>query len=339
MNYLSSFNPSGKSVLLRLDLDLPLVKKVFDLTRMQDALPTLAYLWKNKASHVTVIAHHGHHNLSTKVDSLESIAKKMYIFLGEQKAFAKCSSNQLTEWLDVRENLRFDPREETESLEFATELAKGFDLFVNDAFATSHRRHTSITTLPKVLPTLFGLRFEEEMTVMNKLIHPAKRPFILVLGGAKVDTKLELLQKMESQVEVILLGGKLASEAVARGIKSRRMIIGKLTEDGLDISPDTALQFERFIVEAKTLVWNGPMGYYEDGKHAEGTKSVIAAIERCGGYKVMGGGDTEAAVSSLLPEQKKLFSYVSSGGGALLYYLAHKSLPAIEAADESKLKP
>ncbi len=333
MQYLSSFDPKDMNVLVRLDLDLPVEKGAFDLTRMEDSFATLSYLWKNHAKHVTVIAHRGHDVKPTKQFSLEPIAKVLYKKLAEQKAFLKTNEKAIQEWLDVLENLRFDPREEKAVMGFAKELAKGQDAFVNDAFATSHRSHTSIVLLPKLLPTVFGFQFEREMTVLKKLTETPKRPFIFVLGGAKLETKLPLLEKISEHVEVILLGGKLAAEAVAQGYKNRKMIIAKLTDDGLDITPASAEQFSRFILEAKTLVWNGPMGKFEDSKHLAGTKYIADTIARAGGYRVIGGGDTEASLEACKIKPDK-FNHVSSGGGALMHYLAYHSLPALEAVQK-----
>jgi phosphoglycerate kinase len=334
MQYLSSIDPQNLSILLRLDLDLPEEDGKLDTTRMEDSFETLTYLWKGKAKHVTVIAHRGHEPKKTKAFSLAPIADMLYKGLLEQKGFKKATREQLEEWLDVLENLRFDPREEAGDMKFAKELADAHDLFVNDAFATAHREHTSIVMVPKLLKTVFGFQFEKEMTVLKKITGTPKRPFMFVLGGSKLETKLPLIEKMSELVDVILLGGKLAAEAREKGIKNRKMIIANLTEDGFDIAQDSAEQFERFCTEAKTLVWNGPMGMFEDPKHMAGTKYVAEAIARSGAYKVIGGGDTEAAVTLLKIDEKKSFNHVSSGGGAMLYYLAHRSLPAIEAVEK-----
>ncbi len=331
MQYLSSYDPHDAKVLVRLDLDLPEEKGKFDTSRMEDGFATITYLWKQKAKHVTVIAHRGHVIKSKKQFSMKPIAVLFYQKLLETKAFKNVDAKELKSWLDILENLRFDPREEEGSMKFARELAKGHDLFVNDAFATAHRAHTSIAMIPKVLPTVFGFQFEKEMAVLKKLTETPKRPFIFVLGGAKLETKLPLLEKISEHVDVILLGGKLAAEAIEQGYKNRKMIIARLTKDGLDITPDSMEQFSRFILEAKTLVWNGPMGMYEDGKHMAGTKYVAQMIARTGGYRVIGGGDTEAAISKLKIDEQKAFSFISSGGGALLHYLAYHSLPALEA--------
>lgn len=328
MRYLSAMDPEDLNVLVRLDLDLPQKGKSFDTTRLEDSLETLGYLWKSKAKHVTVIAHRGHHPKAS--DSLEPIADLLYDKMLVEKAFKNATRDKLEEWLDVLENLRFDPREEANDPNFAKELAEGQDLFVNDAFATSHREHTSIVGVPKVLQTVFGFQFAKEMTVLEKLTGTPKRPFLFILGGAKLDDKLQLLEKIGEHVDVILLGGKLAAEAREKEYKHRRMIIAQLTDDGLDITPTSNEQFERFVLDAKTLVWNGPMGYFEDGKHAAGTKALIESISKSNAYKVAGGGDTEAAMTQLKVDQGKIFNHVSSGGGALLHYLAFRTLPALE---------
>jgi phosphoglycerate kinase len=333
MRYLSTTDVQGKKILLRLDLDLPPEGKSFDTTRMEDGFATVEYLWKHKASGVTVIAHRGKPAKGNKPQSLAPIAELFYKTILKQKTFAKVDRKQLEEWLEIRENLRLDPREEKGDSKFGKELAKGHDLFVNDAFATSHRSHTSIVIIPKYITTVFGIQFEKEMTVMKKITETPKRPFIFVLGGAKLETKLPLLEKVSENVDVILLGGKLAAEAKKQGYKNRKMIIADLTEDGLDITQASMEQFERFIVEAKTLVWNGPMGRFEDGKHMAGTQFIANAIVKGSGYKVIGGGDTEAALTQLKMSDNKAFTHISSGGGAMLHYLTYRSLPAIEAVE------
>jgi len=338
MQYLNSIDPKGLNVLVRLDLDLPTEKGKFDTTRMEDSFETLEYLFRKKAQHVTVIAHRGHTVKPTKAFSLAPIAKLLYTELLKTKAFQKTPRKDLEKWLDVLENLRFDPREEKGDAKFAKELAKSQDLFVNDAFATSHREHTSIVKIPEILQTVFGFQFEKEMVVMKRLTEQPKRPFMFLLGGAKFDTKLPLLEKISEHVEVILLGGKLAAEAREQGYKNRKMIIAELTPDGFDIERPSMEQFERFITEAKTLVWNGPMGKFENPKYAAGTKYIAEAVARTTGYKVVGGGDTEAALKLFKLDKPKTFSFVSSGGGAMLHYLAYHTLPALEAVKKRVVK-
>ena len=340
MHYLTADDAKGKKILLRLDLDLPQDEQgKFDTTRMEDSFDTLTLLWQAQAKHVTVIAHRGH-NPDLKKDSLAAIGDLLYKSLLKLPVFEHISRGELEAWLDILENLRFDPREEQNDLSFAKELAAGQDVFVNDAFATAHREHTSIVGIPKVLPTVFGLHFQQEVESFIPVFAP-KRPYVFILGGAKLETKVPLLEQVAKKADRILIGGKLAVEAkfpdptkpkieFSANLQSK-MLIADLTEDHFDISPAAADQFCKALSDAQTIVWNGPMGKYEETSHILGTKAVAESVAANQGYKLLGGGDTEAALTLLKIDQKKAFSHVSTGGGAMLYYLANETLPALDA--------
>lgn len=345
MQFLRNIDPGQLSVLVRLDLDLPRnADGLFDTTRMEDGFDTLIDLWQRKAKDVTVIAHRGHEPEKSVDFSLEPIAELLYRGLLKQPTMSNFEEGELRSWLTIKENLRFDSREEEGSLVFARELAAGHDLFVNDAFATSHRKHTSIVTLPQVLPTVFGFQFEREMRAFRRILNDPARPFVFILGGAKLETKLPLLEKMADLVDVILVGGKLAVEANQSQLNysdalKQKMVIAGITEDTFDISEAAAQDFAARISQAQTIVWNGPMGKFEDGEHIEGTKTVAGAVigaTQTGAFSLIGGGDTESALTVLDLEEPGNFSHISSGGGAMMHYLAHRSLPAIEAADEAE---
>lgn len=340
MQFLSQTNPFNKRVLIRLDLDLPQDDQgQFDTTRMEVGMASIEYLWEKHAAAVTVIAHRGHHAEPSPEFSLQPIAELLYSALLQQPTFADVSGEQLRSWLTIRENLRFDAREEEGSLEFAKELASGFDLFVNDAFATAHRKHTSIVFLPKVLPAVLGIQFEKEYQAFQRVFEQPARPFLFILGGSKLETKLPLLEEMAKVVDRILVGGKLAVEAkqgnlTYSNLLQSKMQIAEITEDTLDISREAAERFEEIIRNAKTIVWNGPMGYFEDGEHAAGTRIVgeaVADATHTGAFTMIGGGDTEAALTVLDLEQPRNYSHISSGGGAMMQYLAKRTLPGIEA--------
>jgi phosphoglycerate kinase len=334
--YLTNCDPSGMRVLVRLDLDLSFDGKKFDTTRLERCLESVAFLWEHKAQHVTVIGHRGNEPTTDPKWSLTPIADLLYELLLKHPTFKKTKRDAVQAWLDVLENLRFDPREKEGSVSFAKELAKEQDLYVFDAFATSHREHTSVVVLPTLLPTVLGRQCEDEIRIVKKVLVQPKRPFVLLMGGAKLETKLPLIENMAGVADVILVGGKLAKEARDKGIKHRRMIVAELTEDGLDIAPASAEQFSRFLVEAKTLVWNGPMGYFEDGKHDVGTKFVANIIaQKQGSFVLVGGGDTEAALTQLKLDKAKGITFISSGGGALLHLLAHRTLPLFDALKSS----
>lgn len=339
MRLLSQTSPENLHVLLRLDLDLPQNNEgEFDLTRLELGLPTLEYLWQAKAQAVTVIAHRGHTVEPSAEFSLKPIAELLYDTLAARPAFSG-SETQLRSWLTVRENLRFDPREEQADLDFAKELAQGHDLFVNDAFATAHREHTSIVTLPTVLPTFFGLQFEKEIKAFEKVFNNPAHPVLFILGGSKIESKLPLLEQMAKVVDQILVGGKLAVEAKQGQVSfsdllTQKMQIAEVTEDSFDISADATATFIAAIAQAQTIVWNGPMGRFEDGAHTAGTRAIgqaIAQATQAGAFSLIGGGDTEAALSVLELEQPGNFSHISSGGGAMMHYLAHQTLPALAA--------
>lgn len=335
MQFLSQCDPSNKKALLRLDLDLPQNEAgEFDTSRLEGGLASLEYLWHGKALTVTVIAHRGIEDETKKEKySLFPIAEVLYKELAEK---LHCEQEELREWLTVKENLRFDPREQEGSEEFARELATGFDLFVNDAFATAHRKHTSIVFISKILPTFFGIQFEKEIVAFEKVFTDPARPYIFILGGGKLETKLPLLEEMAKTVDKILIGGKLAVEAAKGTVQmsdllKQKMIVATVTKNTLDISQSSANEFAQSISAAKTIVWNGPMGHFEDGVHAAGTKVVgeaVAAATQAGAFSMIGGGDTEAALTILNLEKPANFSHISSGGGAMMEYLATRKLEA-----------
>jgi len=340
MQFLHNVDPGHKKVLVRLDLDLPQNSDgQFDTTRMEDGMETLVDLWQRKASNVTVIAHRGHEPERTLDFSLQPIGELLYEVLSKQPTMAGASMLELREWLIIKENLRFDSREETENLNFAKELAFGHNLFVNEAFATAHRRHTSIVMISKVLPTVFGFQFEKEIYAFARVLNEPARPYIFVLGGSKLETKLPLLEKMTPLVDHILVGGRLAVEAQQNAETSsdalkQKMELAAVTIDTLDICEDSANEFAGILSTAKTIVWNRPMGKFEDGTHATGTKIIADAVikaTQAGAFSLIGGGDTESALTVLDLEHAGNFSHISSGGGAMMYYLAYGTLPAIEA--------
>lgn len=318
----------GKRVLVRLDLDLPQTKKGFDTSRLEDGLPTLRFLLEKKAEHITVVSHLGRPD-GKKVRALS--LKPIEVLL--RKKFTKEENEKIT----VLENIRYDSREEKGSIQLAKELAKGNDIFVNDSFAVSHRKHTSVFFIPQVLPSVMGFHAEKEISALKKVTFEPKRPFVLILGGAKLETKLPLIQSFTDKADVILVGGKLAAELQKHPIVNRKLIIATLTPTGKDISDDSILQFQRFIAMAKTVVWNGPMGMYEDKKYEKGTKEIINSLNHPSKvYTVVGGGDTEAALTKFKAEEH--ISHISTAGGAMLDFLLLGTLPAIDAVLESQKK-
>lgn len=325
MKFLASARLPGKRVLVRLDLDLPKVGNSFDSTRLDQGLPTLKYLLKHDVAHITVIAHRGRPKAKSSLYSLGPIEKLL------RSHFTPEENEKIT----VEANLRFDPREEKGSLVYARSLAKKQDIYVLDAFATLHREHTSITYLPQILPTYPGIQLEKEIKGFQRVFENPKRPFVLILGGAKLETKMPLIEAFEGTADVILVGGKLALEAQEQGYtKGRKVILAELTKDGKDISQSAIDQFSRFIIAAGTVVWNGPMGVFEEAKHSHGTKQIALAVNSAKAYTLTGGGDTESAQTKYKAEDS--IDHISSGGGSMLEYLYKKTLPGLEAITASQ---
>lgn len=325
---------SGKNILLRTNYDVPLKEgRILDNSRIEESLPTIKYLLKKKAK-VVILSHLGRpQGKKDPALSLKPVIKILNESLGKKvKLVDQVSFDQP---LVLRENLRFDPGEKANNLVFAKKLVQEADYYINDAFACSHRHHASIVAVPKLLPkkhSAFGLDFLEEFTSLNKVRLKPKRPLVVILGGKKKD-KLKLVENLESWADWILIGGKLIDYDGISDLVSRRKIEGKLAHSGDDITPPTIKKFKEIIKQAKTIVWSGPLGFYENPEFEKGTKEIAQVVVKSGAFSVVGGGDTEAAFSRFGLVDK--VDYVSSGGGAMLTFLAKGTLPGIEAIKET----
>lgn len=364
MKFLSNLNKKalvGKKVLVRVDFNVPLKKKrVAEAFRINESLPTIKFLLKNGAR-VILIAHlgsNGQSSLAPIVNYL--VAQKLPVKLLKDLAAVKKTSAPLV----LLENIRRFPGEMDNSPVLAQQLSALGDIFVNDAFAVSHRLQTSIVGIPKFLPSYAGLSLERELKQLSRLLKSAL-PLGLIVGGAKFSTKLPLLQKFLPKVRYVCVGGALANTLLAaRGINigasltenstpeliklaaSRKIIlpIDALVLSGrkllvkninylanqdkiVDIGPMTIKLFASELTDAKTILWNGPLGLIERGFRA-GTIGLAKTLPKQA-FSVFGGGDS---IETL--RQAKLlkgFSFVSTGGGALLAYLLTGSLPGIKA--------
>lgn len=360
-------NLRGKKILLRLDLNVPVIgDEVRDDFRIRKSLPTLEMLHEAGAK-VIIISH-----LENEVtNSLERIARYISRFI-EIKAFiqdiaqaqAVISTMQDGEIVMI-ENLRNDPGEKANDPVFANRLAILADMYVNDAFAVSHREHASIVTIPKIIPAYAGPLLSEEIEELSKAFNPPK-PFLFILGGAKFDTKLPLIEKFESIADTIFVGGALANDIykdkgfeVGLSMVSKKpvnlrhievspkllvpadvIIANSLAKEVrtpdkvapedkiLDAGPQTISQLADLLSETAFVVWNGPLGDYEKG-FSQGTEGLALAITESKAKSIIGGGDTIAVVAKLGLLDK--FSFVSTGGGAMLDFLTQGTLPGIEA--------
>lgn len=340
MKNLNNIDLSSRNVLIRLDLDVPLREgSIVGDTRLVDTLPTVEFLIEKQAN-ITVIGHVGRPQQKTK-------NKK------QKTEFQIESIRQWYQWkfpgakLFVAENLRFEAGEEANDAVFAKYIVRRFQaqMYIFDAFSVAHRQHASVVSIPRLLPTAIGFRFQSELDHLNPvLLHP-KRPLVFVIGGAKPETKIPLIEKLIESADTILAGGTLPLKI---NPKKEKLIVAKLKSDSLDITEESAKLFAEKIRTAGTVVWNGPMGAYENiqinqytnkpinqwqtelrNTPAYGTYMVAKAVSETPAYTVAGGGDTEAALSML--NGTKGIDWVSSGGGAMLHYLAHGTLPFLEA--------
>ncbi len=366
-------NIKGKRVLLRLGLNSAVVdNKVVGGYRIKQIIPTVKYL-KQKGARVVMVGHIGR----SKNESLRPIAD--YINRRTKIGFVpdlhdKNLPNIIEKMKEgtaiLLQNLRSDDGEVGNSMEFAKYLAGFGDIYVNDAFPVSHRKHASIVLLPKLLPSYIGLQFEREVKNLSIAVKPP-RPFLFMLGGAKVETKMPLMKKFLKEADSVFVGGALANNFfkemgyeigkslidkkdfnlepllknkklilpvdVVVGTKDKKIL--KLS-DGVnkrdtisDAGPETVEQIKNVIEESKFVLWNGPIGNYEEG-FDKGTIDLLKILAKSDAKTIIGGGDTLAVAFKLKIHNK--FTFVSTGGGSMLDFLIDGKLAGIDAILKSK---
>jgi phosphoglycerate kinase len=331
---------AGRRVLVRADLNVPLEDgAVADDTRIRASLPTLELLLERGAASVVVCSHLGRPKGPDPAYAIAPVAARLRELLPSAR-------------VEVLENTRFDPGETSNDPGTARRLAEGCDVFVNDAFGSSHRAHASTVGVAELLPAYAGLLLERELEMLGRLLGEVERPFVLVAGGAKVADKLGVLEHLGGRADTVLIGGKMAEElrdgsplpydavlprdvvaaAAFEADAETRVVAYDAVPDGwlgLDIGPQTQDRFGAAIREARTVFWNGPLGVFEWPRFAQGTKAVAEAVAGVDGYTVVGGGDSVRAIQELgLAEH---VSWVSTGGGASLELLEGKELPGVAA--------
>lgn len=330
MDVVSAAKIAGKKIILRYDIDVPLENgQVVDDFRLKAGLETLKLCLEN-GQEVTIIGHIGRPQGS---DPKYSVAP-IYEWLKENGlALHLEGGRQYTGAtpLKLLENLRFEEGEETGDIEYAKKLAEYGDFFVNEAFA-AYRKAASTTVLPTLLPHAGGLRFTQEVQTLTKVRENPEKPFVVVMGGAKVEDKLPVIKVLADKADVVLVGGKLVAEIKDQKIDlPHNVMVAKMTNGGLDISQEAVLAWENVIRGAKEIVWNGPLGKFEEEEYSQ-TEEIIKAILNSNAEIVIGGGDSVAALSQyglLGKAQEKAF--VSVGGGAMLKLLSEGTLATIEA--------
>ncbi len=356
----------GVRVLLRLDLNVPIQNgRVVDDFRIRQSLPTIQYLQKAGAK-VLII---GHIESKEKV-SLKVVADYMQKFVTVR--FVENYRNVLKDFETLPsgeclmlENLRTWEGEKVNDLKFAKELASLADVYVNEAFSVSHRAHASIVGVPKCIPGYAGLLFEEEVKNLSQAFVP-ERPFLFVLAGAKLETKIPLVEKFLKRADFVFVGGALANNffkeqgyeigaslfskldfKLAEMMQNKKLYLPEAVvvktvsgtketkrpdqvlvgENILDVGERAVSVLALLARKSQLVVWNGPLGDYENG-FSQGTEELAKVLAECGAKTIVGGGDTLAVIHKLGLE--KSFSFISTAGGAMLDFLIHETLPGIE---------
>jgi 3-phosphoglycerate kinase len=386
-------NLAKKRVLLRTDYNVSLLPnfKIGDDLRIKQTIPTIQHLLQQGCT-VILMTHLGRPDGKKNARySLKPVEKDLERLLGRPvKLVADYLESPVPETIKqlapgsvvLLENLRFYPGEEANDPQFARKLADLGEVYVNDAFGACHREHASIVGIPKHLPSAAGLLLEKEVALITKAIARPQRPLVVIVGGAKAETKIPLIGSLMDRADAILIGGGLADtflKAKAYDIGVSRVdpamvkkakqflaesgrngkaklvlpadvIVGHLDRgklfgveaaqdiqddmDSLDIGPKTLVAFGKLIAAAETIIWNGPMGFFERPEYATGTEFVYQAIaENRESFSLVGGGETLTA----LPKEEYLetIDHVSTGGGAMLEFIEKGTLPGIEALQKS----
>jgi 3-phosphoglycerate kinase len=331
MNYLSEAKDlQGKRAVVRIDCDVDLRKEggrlvVDEDFRLRSAIPAINYLKNLKAEKIILLGHLGRPKDQEKELSLspirewfdKNVSNCALVPLGELSSSP--SSN-----FGIIENLRYEKGEEENDPEFAKKLSLLGDYYVNEAFGVSHRDHASITGIKSYLPSYLGIRFEGEIATLNWLKSQAPKPIVSILGGSK-DDKLKYIDFLGSWSDYVLLGGKLPS--MIKNV-SDNVIVAKLNKEGKDITKKSIDEFKEYIGKAKTILWAGPMGVYEEDQNNMGSYEIAKTAAEAKAFKVAGGGDTHRILSRL--NLWNSFNFVSVGGGAMLYYMKNNTLAGLD---------
>ena len=385
----------GKKVLVRVDFNVPLSKeekgKIADDARIKAAIPTIDYLSENGAK-VILMSHLGRpkgeanpeFSLKPVADYLANEYNDKFTFISSDEVVDEKVKEEVDKLQDgqiaLLENTRFRKEETKNGEDFAKELASLADLYVNDAFGTSHRAHASNVGVASILPSAVGFLIEKEIEVMGKALEDPDHPFVSILGGAKVSDKIGVIENLITKVDTILIGGGMAytflkaqgieigkslleedkmdlsleliekakangveillpvdvviADKIEAGVDTEIVDIDNIPEDkeALDIGPKTAEIFAEKIKNAKTVVWNGPMGVFEIKEFSNGTNEVAKALSDSDAVTIVGGGDSALAIE--MAGLKDKITHISTGGGASLEFLEGKDLPGISAIED-----
>lgn len=338
---IQSANLGGKKVLLRVGFNVLLkdgdVREKFKIKAAKD---TIEYILSRNNVKLALITHLGRPEGKFNQEfSLRQIIDDAEKILGISIDFAEdCIGDEVKQKLKylekgkvlLLENVRFNPGEKSNSQEFIKKLAENFNVYINDAFDVCHRNQASVAGVAKILPSFAGFRIQKEVENLKKVSNNPERPAVAVIGGAKLETKLPLIKSFEKNYDYVLVGGKIAMEATNRKMKfSNKVILASdFARDKRDIGKKTIAEFKKIILQAKTIIWNGPMGEFEISPFDNGTKEIIKAIIESDAFSMAGGGESVQVLEENGWLEK--ISFVSTGGGAMLEYLSGEKMPGLE---------
>ncbi len=248
--------------------------------------------------------------------------------LGEKILFQEDLKQKISGNIILLENLRYWKEEEANDLEFAKKLASFGEFYVDECFSVAHRNHASVAILPTLLPSAAGIELFQEVSELEKIFKAPQHPLVAIIGGAKLETKLPAITNMARVSDKVLVGGKLMFE-IDKSTIPGNVVVAIDDIDQKDIGPKTLELFKNEIEKAKMIVWNGPMGMFEEAKYELGTRELAKIVANSSGYSIVGGGDTIAALNK--ENMLDNIDFVSVGGGAMLEFLEGKKLPALVA--------
>ncbi len=379
-----------KNILMRADFNVPQDADldITDDTRIRATLPTIKYILQNGAKKLILMSHLGRpdgkvvakYSLKPIAARLQELLAEPVLFLNEYtKDTVKQEIGHAKERVILLENLRFHPEEEANDQNFAQALAGLGDIYINDAFGTAHRAHASTEGVAHYLKAVSGFLLAKEIEYLGNAVANPQRPFVVILGGAKVTDKIGVIENLLPKADAIIIGGgmaytflkamgkpignsklekdklDLAKSILEKSVSLKKAIllpvdnvivdtidanaktelVGENIPDGkiaVDIGPATVKLFEEKLKNAKTIVWNGPLGIFEMDAFAKGTEAIAKFIAGLNSISIIGGGDTAAAIAKFKLEDK--MTHISTGGGASLEYLEGKALPGVTALTE-----
>ena len=342
MKSIKDFNVNGKRILVRCDFNVPLDEKgnILDDFRIKQTLPTIKYLIENKAK--IILMSHLDNPDGSVTENLYKIKERLEELLNVIiEKTNDCVGSEVTEKASklkeggilLLENLRFHQQEINNDPEFAKEISNLGDIYINDAFSVCHRAHASVVGVPQYLSHGAGLLLEREVKSLNKILKNPEKPVMVLIGGKKVKDKAKFIEKMLDLADYVIISGLIKNELIKEKhshiLENVRMFGPEDNLEALDISDETIDLFCKKILTAKTVLWNGPFGKFEDENYKKGTLAIANAIIESGAFSVVGGGATVEFLNKEGLADK--FSHVSTGGGAMLDFLSGEELPGIKA--------